>query len=122
MLAPEDDSRALDALRFSLAGDIVELVVLTTDDAFLKTLRDAGDPTRRLWHVLSPEEFKPVTYASALAVRTIAHESLICLRAGGPAPVASKITTDALPCATAPLRSRWRRDHSSGYSRSRANF
>ena len=38
VLAPEDESRAMAALRFSLASDIVELVVLTADEAFLQTL------------------------------------------------------------------------------------
>src|ERR1700744_2236951 len=40
VLASEDESRALAALRFSLASDIVELVVLTGDEAFLQTLRE----------------------------------------------------------------------------------
>ena len=68
MLAPEDEGRALDALRFSLAGDIVELVVLTTDDAFLKTLREAGDPTRRLWHVLSPDKVSDLLLAGGVGI------------------------------------------------------
>jgi TonB family protein len=68
VLAPEDESRALDALRFSLAGDIVELVVLTTDDAFLQTLRDAGDPTHRLWHVLSPDKVSDLLLAGGVGI------------------------------------------------------
>ncbi len=48
MIGPEDEGRAIDALRFSLASDIVELVVLTGDDIFLQTLREAVGPPRRL--------------------------------------------------------------------------
>ena len=56
VLASEDESRALAALRFSLASDIVELVVLTADEVFLQTLREAVGAARRLWHVLSPDK------------------------------------------------------------------
>ena len=45
MLAPEDEGRALDALRFSLAGDIVELVVLTGDESSFR--RCARQSARR---------------------------------------------------------------------------
>ena len=41
MIASEDEGRAMDTLKFSLASDIVELVVLTADDVFLQTLREA---------------------------------------------------------------------------------
>ena len=41
----------MDALRLSLASDIVELVVLTADDVFMHTLREAVGVSRRLWHV-----------------------------------------------------------------------
>ena len=51
MLASDEDGGTLDALKFSLASDIVELVVLTADDAFLQTLREAVGGARRLWHV-----------------------------------------------------------------------
>ncbi len=56
MIGPEDEGRAIDALRFSLASDIVELVVLTGDDIFLQTLREAVGPPRRLWHVPSADK------------------------------------------------------------------
>ena len=51
VLASDEDGSTLDALRFSLASDIVELVVLTRDEAFLQTLREAVGGARRLWHV-----------------------------------------------------------------------
>ncbi len=59
MLASDEDSSALDALKFSLASEIVELVVLTADDAFLQTLREAVGGARRLWHVPSAERQFP---------------------------------------------------------------
>jgi TonB family protein len=76
VLAPEDDSRALDALRFSLASDIVELVVLTADDAFLQTLREAAGPTRRLWHVLSPDKVSDLLVAGGVGILVLDVQSL----------------------------------------------
>jgi TonB family protein len=51
VLAPEDDHRTTDSRKSSLASDIVELVVLSADEAFLQTLREAVGPSRRLWQV-----------------------------------------------------------------------
>ena len=56
MLASEEEGATLDALRFSLASDIVELVVLTADEAFLQTLREAVGGARRVWHVPTAEK------------------------------------------------------------------
>jgi TonB family protein len=68
VLAPEDDSRAIEALRFSLASDIVELVVLTADDIFLQTLREAVGPTRRVWHVLTSDKVGDLLIAGAVGI------------------------------------------------------
>ncbi len=68
MLAPEDDSRAIEALRFSLASDIVELVVLTADDIFLQTLREAVGPTRRLWHVPTSDKVSDLLIAGSVGI------------------------------------------------------
>jgi TonB family protein len=68
VLAPEDDSRAIEALRFSLASDIVELVVLTADDLFLQTLREAVGPTRRLWHVPSSDKVSDLLIAGGVGI------------------------------------------------------
>lgn len=68
MLAPEDDTPTMDALRFSLASDIVELVVLTADEAFLQTLRDAVGPSRRLWHVLSSDKVGDLLLAGGVGI------------------------------------------------------
>jgi len=56
VLASDEDSSTLDALKFSLASDIVELVVLTADEVFLQTLREAVGGARRLWHVPSADK------------------------------------------------------------------
>ncbi len=68
VLAPEDDTRTMDALRFSLAADIVELVVLTADEAFLQTLREAVGSSRRLWHVLSPDKVGDLLLAGGVGI------------------------------------------------------
>jgi DNA-binding NtrC family response regulator len=76
VLAPEDDSRALDALRFSLASDIVELVVLTADDTFLQTLREAVGPSRRLWHVLSSDKVSDLLIAGGVGILVLDVQAL----------------------------------------------
>jgi TonB family protein len=68
VLAPEDDSRTMDSLRFSLASDIVELVVLTTDEIFLQTLREAVGLSRRLWHVPSPDKVSDLLLAGGVGI------------------------------------------------------
>ena len=69
MLAPEDDDGpSIDALRFSLASDIVELVVLTADEVFLQTLREAVGPSRRLWHVPSPDKVSDLLLAGGVGI------------------------------------------------------
>lgn len=68
VLAPQDDSRTIDSPRFSLASDIVELVVLTVDDAFLQTLREAVGPSRRLWHVPSSDKVSDLLLAGGVGI------------------------------------------------------
>lgn len=68
MLAPEDEARALNALRFSVAGDIVELVVLTGDESFLQTLREAVGASRRLWHVPSADKVSDLLVAGGVGI------------------------------------------------------
>ena len=68
MLASDEKGASLDALRFSLASDIVELVVLTGDEAFLQTLREAVGGARRLWHVLSPDKVSDLLIAGDVGI------------------------------------------------------
>jgi TonB family protein len=56
VLASEEDGGTLQTLKFSLASDIVELLVLTCDEVFLQTLHEAVGGASRLWHVLSADK------------------------------------------------------------------
>lgn len=67
MLAPEEDGD-LDLLRFSLASDIVELVVLTDDEPFLQTMRDAVGETRRVWHVPTSDKVGDLLVAGEVGI------------------------------------------------------
>ena len=68
MLASDEDGDALAAIKFSLASDIIELVVLTVDAAFLQTLRDAVGNARRLWHVLSSDKVSDLLVAGQVGI------------------------------------------------------
>ena len=68
MLASDEEGATLDALRFSLASDIVELVVLTTDEVFLQTLREAVGGARRLWHVPSADKVSDLLVAGGVGI------------------------------------------------------
>jgi TonB family protein len=67
VLASDEDA-GLEALKFSLASDIVELVVLTSDDTFLQTLREAVGGARRLWHVPSPDKVSDLLVAGEVGI------------------------------------------------------
>jgi TonB family protein len=68
VLASDEDSSTLAALKFSLASDIIELVVLTVDGVFLQTLRDAVGSARRLWHVLSADKVSDLLVAGQVGI------------------------------------------------------
>ncbi|HEX3912050.1 MAG TPA: TonB family protein [Steroidobacteraceae bacterium] len=68
MLASDEDGGTLDALKFSLASEIVELVVLTGDEAFLQTLREAVGGARRVWHVPSPDKVSDLLVAGEVGI------------------------------------------------------
>ncbi len=68
MLASDEDGSSLDALKFSLASDIIELVVLTSDEVFLQTLREAVGGARRLWHVPSPDKVSDLLVAGQVGI------------------------------------------------------
>ena len=68
MLASDEEGGTLDALRFSLASEIVELVVLTGDEVFLQTLREAVGSARRLWHVLSADKVSDLLVAGEVGI------------------------------------------------------
>src|ERR1700685_1501991 len=68
VLASDEDGDSLEALKFSLASDIVELVVLTTDQVFLQTLRDAVGGARRLWNVPSADKVSDLLVAGQVGI------------------------------------------------------
>jgi TonB family protein len=64
----EDEGGALDSLRSSLAGEIVELLVLTDDPLFLQTLREAVGAARRIWHVPSSDKASDLLVAGQVGI------------------------------------------------------
>jgi TonB family protein len=76
VLASDEEDGTLDGLRFSLASDIVELVVLTGDEAFLQTLREAVGSARRLWHVLSAEKVSDLLVAGEVGILVLDVQAL----------------------------------------------
>ncbi len=76
MLASDEEGATLDALRFSLASDIVELVVLTTDEIFLQTLREAVGGARRLWHVASADKVSDLLVAGGVGILVLDVDTL----------------------------------------------
>jgi TonB family protein len=68
VLASKEEGAAPDALRFSLASDIVELVVLTADESFLHILREAVGDTRRLWHVPTADKVSDLLVAGEVGI------------------------------------------------------
>ncbi len=76
MLASDEEGGTLDALRFSLASDIVELVVLTSDEAFLQTLREAVGSARRLWHVAAADKVSDLLVAGEVGILVLDVQTL----------------------------------------------
>jgi len=76
VLSSEDDAVGDSAFGFDLASDIVELVVLTSDTAFLQTLREALGGTRRLWHVPSSEKVGDLLVAGEVGILVLDAQAL----------------------------------------------
>lgn len=68
MLASDQLSNAPESLSFSLASEIVELLILTTDDALFRALREAVSGSRRLWHVPSADNVSNLIVAGAVGI------------------------------------------------------
>lgn len=77
MLAPDADSRALNGLRYTLASDIVELAVLTGDEPFLATLREAVGAARRLWQVPSGDKVSDLLVAGGVGILVLDVSALL---------------------------------------------
>ena len=76
MLALEEEDRSIAAMRFSLASDVVELVVLTGDEIFLQTLREAVGGSRRLWHVPSSDKVSDLLVAGGVGILVLDAQTL----------------------------------------------
>jgi TonB family protein len=76
VLASDQEGGTLDALRFSLASDIVELVVLTGDEVFLRILREAVGSARRLWHVPSGDKVSDLLVAGEVGILVLDVQAL----------------------------------------------
>ncbi|MGO9039234.1 MAG: TonB family protein [Steroidobacteraceae bacterium] len=76
MLAPNEAGRSIDATGFSLASDIVELVVLTGDEIFLQTLREAVGGSRRLWHVPTSDKVSDLLVAGSVGILVLDAQTL----------------------------------------------
>jgi TonB family protein len=76
VLASDEEGATLDALRFSLASDIVELVVLTNDEIFLQTMREAVGGARRLWHVPSADKVSDLLVAGEVGILVLDVQAL----------------------------------------------
>jgi TonB family protein len=76
VLASDQDGGTLQTLKFSLASEIVELLVLTRDEAFLQTLREAVGGARRLWHVLSSDKVSDLLVAGEVGIVVLDAQAL----------------------------------------------
>jgi TonB family protein len=70
----QDDER--NPLNFSFASEIVELVVFSTDEAFLETLREAVGSARRLWHVPSADKVCDLLLAGQVGILVLDVQAL----------------------------------------------
>jgi TonB family protein len=70
----EDDERNL--LNFSFASEIVELVVFSTDEVFLQTLREAVGNARRIWHVPSADKVCDLLLAGQVGILVLDVQAL----------------------------------------------
>jgi TonB family protein len=70
----QDDERNL--LSFSFASEIVELVVFSTDEAFLQTLREAVGTTRRIWLVPSADKVCDLLLAGQVGILVLDVQAL----------------------------------------------
>jgi protein TonB len=76
VLVSENDVDASGGPNFSLASDIVVLVVLTSDEIFLQTLREAVGDARRLWHVASADKVSDLLIAGEVGILVLDAQSV----------------------------------------------
>jgi TonB family protein len=76
VLASDANGESPEALSFSQASDIVELVVLTADDTFLQMLRDAVGAARRVWHVPTADKVSDLLVAGQVGILVLDAQAL----------------------------------------------
>jgi protein TonB len=76
LLASDDQDDGRNLLNFSFASEIVELVVFSTDDAFLQTLREAVGTARRIWHVPSADKVSDLLLAGQVGILVLDAQAL----------------------------------------------
>jgi TonB family protein len=76
LLASDDQDDGLNLLNLSFASEIVELVVFSTDDAFLQTLREAVGTARRIWHVPSADKVSDLLLAGQVGILVLDVQAL----------------------------------------------
>jgi TonB family protein len=74
--ASGEEVGTLDDLRISAASEIVELVVLTSDEVFLQTLREAIGDARRLWHVSSADKVSDLLVVGEVGILVLDVQAL----------------------------------------------
>jgi TonB family protein len=75
-LLPSDDQDDERLLNFSFASEIVELVVFSTDEAFLQTLREAVGNAHRIWHVPSADKVCDLLLAGQVGILVLDVQAL----------------------------------------------
>ena len=76
MLPSDDQDDADNLLKFSFASEIVELVVFSTDEAFLQTLREAVGNARRIWHVPTADKVCDLLLAGQVGILVLDVQAL----------------------------------------------
>jgi TonB family protein len=76
LLASDDQTGDLGRLNFPFAREIVELVVFSSDEVFLQTLREAVGTARRIWHVPSADKVSDLLLAGQVGILVLDVQAL----------------------------------------------
>jgi TonB family protein len=76
LLASDDQDDGLGRLNFPFAREIVELVVFSSDEVFLQTLREAVGTARRIWHVPSADKVSDLLLAGQVGILVLDVQAL----------------------------------------------
>jgi DNA-binding NtrC family response regulator len=75
VLASDENGDIENSLSFNFASDIVELVIFTTDEVFMQTLREAVGGARRLWHVPAADKVSDLLLAGQVGILVLDAQS-----------------------------------------------